>query len=204
MISLDNIDCAEHREIFRLNEAPRLSKINFVGIADDFYANPEAVREFALRSVYEDRGSRSYAGRNGLAPYPVNVETVLSNPAGRRFKPWSTTLRVNDIHDEPAQTQVHCDGQRGHLWAVVAYLNPDPPEHAGTEFYEFDGSPMLQEITDIRDWPRSRYQKLFTVPMRWNRAAIYNGKVLHTASLGFGDTLETARLVHSMMFMADQ
>lgn len=209
-INSRTIDDTLYRTIFQLNTPDKMviTSIGHVLVLDNFYAYPYAVREFAQATKYEDRGLHPYAGRNGLAPFPINFIEVLQLLTGYSVRPFSTTLRANDIYDPPAQTQIHVDGQHGHLYAITAYLNHEWPlnhEH-GTEFYRLGASLTTDfygrnEPEDIRDRDPREYTKMFTVPMKFNRAAVYNGKYFHTASPAFGSVMRDCRLIHSMMFL---
>lgn len=198
----EEIDDPPYRGALRMREHAVVSRVHHVLVVDDILEFPMLARWLALATEYEPRGSRPWAGRNGLAPYPENVRTALRRIMGAEVSPFSRTFRANDVFDPPPETQIHVDDWAGRLWAMTVYLSPIFPQDAGTEFYEerATGAQWFCRQTDLRAVPPSHYAKLFTIPMRFNRAAIYNGRYLHTASRGFGDNPASARLIYSLFF----
>ena len=51
---------------------------------------------------------------------------------------------------------------------------------------------------------KSAWEKTFEVPMRFNRLVLLRPWFWHTASPGFGNSVENGRLIHTLFFTIDQ
>lgn len=192
-------------------------------IVDDFYPEPAEVRRAALACEYpEVTGPRTFPGRNsrqklvldGLDPA---VSRLVGEPV-RGFSDQGSThgrFRIT-LAGEPSRYLVHVDPTAA-TWVGVVYLNPPDQCRGGTAFFRHKGlgsdrTPLTQaeletqRVTTVADLLRrdgndlTRWEHLMTVPMRFNRLALYRPWMWHSAGEPFGAALEDGRLVQLVAF----
>ena len=198
-------------------------------IIDDFYADPYRVREIALNANYENREEAYYPGDNTTGPFEFEgINEVVSNLVHEPVMGTPNTahcgFRLAMAGAESRATlRIHVDG--ANHWSGIVYLNL--PEHCrgGTEFYRHkelgtDHAPLYnsdvkqfgydscalftQDLTKKDSNDESKWEHLFTVPMRFNRCVIFRPWFWHTPSKSFGDCRENARLIQMFFFTTDK
>jgi hypothetical protein len=170
-------------------------------IIDDFYADPWDVRRYALTLDYPRPAEpANWPGRNSavgfLGPDSDRVLSYLvGEPVTRQQGSAHGRCRLG-LAGERGRTDIHMD--EGARWAGVLYLNT--PEQCrgrpGTHFFrhiptDSDGAPANNgDSNDPAKWER-----VMTVPMRFNRLVLYPGDLWHANGELFGDSPETGRLI---------
>lgn len=197
-------------EVFEINDnlsatvftiGPKKSKIVIV---DNFYKNPQLVRELAL-TIPPTHNPRILGGvPGGRIDAFYNLEHFsnvfdnlirnvflpkdkkdLNSNLGEIFK--SATFCVNVIQSTSLPNKVpHVDNREDFRFASTIYLNTPEECNGGTSFYTFNGSqegPGLNEglqnmyVTDsIGPW-----EMIFLAEMKFNRFVLYEQNILHTA-----------------------
>jgi hypothetical protein len=204
-------------------------KISYL-VLDDFYDDPHRVRTAALQAEYERRtDSVYYPGDNSVGGYEVEgLNEVVSNfvrePVMRTPHTAHCRFRMAMAGAESKATlRMHVDG--ANYWSGIVYLNL--PEHCqgGTEFYRHKGlnsdhAPLYdrdvtqygyescalytQDLTKKDSNDTSKWEHLFTVPMKFNRCILFRPWFWHTPSESFGDRPENARLIQMFFFTLDK
>ena len=180
-------------------------------ILDDYYENPDEVREYALRLKYTRSGR--FPGLNS-ANDNINDElrAVATNLAAKvvvngqsKDITFFRITRGSDSH----QADIHVDGSR---WAGVCYLNP-----AGESKHSEGGTAFFRhKVTGLTSWPseseveklqgaglldpelrtsaelhrffadegrdRSKWVQIMYVPPLYNRAIFYDAMQFHSIS----------------------
>lgn len=193
-------------------------------VIDDFYANPQEVRQAALAMDYPAPAAReNYPGRMSAQPalWPEcdrMFSAILGEPLRGNTRQLHGYFRIS-LAGDPRGADIHVDVDN--TWAGVLYLTA--PEHCrgGTEFFRHkkfgtDHAPIRREelaiygartsgevldktiVPDGRD--RSKWEHLMTVPMRFNRLILFRSWFWHTAGEAFGDCKENGRLVQLFFF----
>lgn len=193
-----------------------------ITVVDDFYANPDAVRQFALSQRFEPdqryfRGERT--AEKFLFPYmKEHFEKIL----GAKITHW-LDHKYNGIFQWcKAGTEVvfHSDHQ---TFAAVVYLTPDAPLNSGTSFYQSKETKLRKPPTPADAWAanttvqeleKATYGGKLTDPTAWdlvdtvgnvyNRLVIWDSKMIHAASSYFGDDIRNSRLFHLYFFDAER
>jgi len=192
-------------------------------VIDDFYPDPEAVREAALGYAYpEGSGPRTFPGRNSRQKHlPQAMDQAVSQVIGARVagdpNPETThgKFRIT-LASEKSRYLVHADPTLLD-WVGVIYLNLPEQVRGGTAFFRHKGlnsdrTPMSQE--DLAAYgPASvgellsqdgndpdKWLHLMTVPMRFNRLILYRPWSWHSAGAAFGTSLEDGRLIQLVAF----
>jgi hypothetical protein len=197
-------------EVFEINDnlsatvftiGPKKSKIVIV---DNFYKNPQLVRELAL-TIPPTHNPRILGGvPGGRIDAFYNLEhlsNVFDNLIRDVFLPpskkdsksnlneifKSATFCVNVIQSTNLPNKVpHVDNRENFRFASTIYLNTPEECQGGTSFYTFNGS---QEGPDIGIGLQNSYvtdsvgpwDMIFLAEMKFNRFVLYEQNILHTA-----------------------
>lgn len=193
-------------------------------VVDDFYNNPDEVRNTALSQEYpEPEGNYTYPGRNSNGSYynqevHEKFERLIShklNPADKNG--YFRISLENDTHRQ----DVHVDPSWE--WGAVIYLSKpdDCIDEGGTSFWrhntlrmemcpktdeeaQFYGFPTYKEAWwttvygDGQD--RSKWTRYFLCPMRYNRMVLFRTYLWHSHNFNFGTNLDNGRLVQLFFF----
>lgn len=187
-------------------------KNNIVFIIDNFYKNPDKIREYAIKSkkyskndnedllynvlgrrVCEDDQRLSYYMKNVFGQLCQHNEWNIEFDEKHHEYKWSgMRFMVNVANNQEIvlDNREHIEHSDGPLnkWACVVYLNTEDECEGGTEFYEWSGNP--------NDWPKLEY----TAQMKYNRSVLYNANHIHGACMKKNMFKTCDRLVQ-VMFM---
>ncbi len=170
----------------------------------------------------EVTGERRFPGRNSAQRVdPPALTKIVSQLVGEPLAPAPGDaahghFRVT-MAGEESRYDVHADPN--HFWWVgVIYLTLPEDCQGGTSFYRHlelesdrnaldnetlakrcgvaSNSDLLQR--DGRD--PSKWERIMSVPMRFNRLILYRPWVWHSAEPGFGESPERARLIQLVAF----
>lgn len=187
-------------------------------VVENFYSNPDAVRDYALSQVYFDGegavGSRTrkqflFNGVKERFEQVMGIKIADHTPEGHGWYDGGINGRFQSC---PAGTNMvfHCDAQQ---WAGVLYLSPDAPTQGGTSFYkhretgirhssEIDwengqGDVVFNQRTFIDPTP---YEKVDTVGNVYNRLVIFDGQLIHSGQDYFGWDIPSSRFFQIFFF----
>lgn len=193
-------------------------------VVDDFYANPDAVRESALRGHFQSASHYNYPGwQSDRALHTEALKEALGRIIGQslvvdtdRFT-WGGFRLISERTGR--LTKVHAD--TGVDWAGMVYLTPRAPMSAGTGFFrhresDLAGPPADAEarqwgFADAAQFERDVARRDMAKLDRWkleswvgplyNRLVLFRGCELYHAPLGgCGDAPDNARLTHNFFF----
>jgi len=189
-----------------------------VVVVDDFYADPDAVRAFALKQQFQ-KNRQIHKGQRSIERfYTPEHQKTFEQLLGVSIQGWEDQPHngVFQFCISGDEIVFHSDLQR---WAGVVYLTPDAPLGAGTTFYRSKVSGLRKEPTQADadragvslelltaqtyrgKLLRSDYwEPVDVVGNVYNRLVLWNAKLLHAASSYFGDSVLNARLFHMFFF----
>lgn len=187
---------------FALNA--KLDKRIFV--QDNFYENPDAVREFALQQYYFD--DEGYLGMRTRKQFIfTGVKERFEDLIGEKITRWEVESMNGRFQTCKAGVPLvyHCDEQR---WAAMIYLTPDAPPQAGTSFYRHKQTKIrhnseegiMQCFNQQTFLDPTPYELVDTVGNVYNRLVIFDGGLIHSAAGYFGWDIPTSRLFHMFFF----
>jgi len=191
-------------------------------VVDDFLEQPEEFRAGALRLTYPAQ-EQYFPGRNSVER--INLEglteevchltgerlTALDPPHSHR------KCRITLAGDE-GKGNVHIDPG---YWSGILYLSRPQDCRGGTDFFRHiptntdrapvtptelaamgfaDFDTMRRELVEKDSMDESKWELTHSIPMRFNRLVLLRPWLWHSASPGFGDTLENGRLIYVMFF----
>jgi FkbM family methyltransferase len=182
-------------------------------VVDNFYDDPYAVRDFALKQEYLQGGlGKGFIGKRSCEQFLFpglreSFQKITGIPITRWEEHGMNGRFQSTIAGEP--NVYHSDEQ---TWAGAIYLTPDAPYNAGTsliahkptrirhsshpEAYKMWSDPNTYDIhLDPSPWER-----IDVAANVFNRLVIWNAHCPHAAGEYFGDNLDTSRLIHLFFF----
>jgi hypothetical protein len=181
---------------------------------DNFYDDPDEVREYALGLEYQPEknhgavGFRSEAGRRILPGTRELFEKYL----GRKIKNWDVHRTNGCFQWCPETTRIvyHCDQT---TYAAIIFLTPDAPPEAGLSLCRHKKYKIMDSsIFEKADWysPNRDHKEPHTDKTPWervdrignvyNRLVLFNAKYIHAVSEYFGDQIHNSRLFQLFFF----
>lgn len=206
-----------HNLALQLNSQSENSTINFsinnnqkprIWIVDDFYADPHAVREFALQQEFEPN-LNYYKGSRTKEQFIIpGTKEAIEKIIGRPIINWTETHgmcgRFQYCTAEDALVY-HCDSQS---YAGMVYLTPDAPVSCGTSLFAHKRTGLRNE-NDFGDinvfgetgfYDRTKFELVDTAGNVFNRLVLFDAKCIHSANEYFGTDITNSRLFHLFFF----
>lgn len=174
-------------------------------VVDDFYANPDEVRQIALAAEYK-RDIRFYKGqRSGPFRFP-GLKEAFESIIGEKINNWEEQ-DINGcfqiVTAEDPQVYHH-DLQK---WAAMIYLTPNAPLDSGTRLHKSKINGTMHMSDDgIKDafsggfYDASKFDTIADAGNLYNRLVIMDAQNIHSAGNYFGQDNETGRLTHLFFF----
>jgi len=184
---------------------------NRLWIVDDFYQNPYAIRENALKQEYIEGGlGKGFIGRRTAHQFLFSgLKEQFENIIGRKIEKW-------EEHGMNGRFQVcwageplvyHCDQQR---WGGMLYLTPDAPFESGTTLYAHKKSRVrdyydsrwseVWETTEKTHLDKTPFEPVDVAGNVFNRLVIFDASSIHSASEYFGQNMLDGRLWQMFFF----
>ena len=105
-----------------------------VWVVDNFYADPYAVRDYALRQEFKPEIEYFKGSRSIEQFFVPGTKEAFERIMGIKIREWESHGMCGRFQFCTSQDPVvyHNDGQ---TWAAMLYLNPDAPYSTGTSLY---------------------------------------------------------------------
>jgi len=196
---------------FALNQ----SSAPVVYIIDNFYQDPDSIRQLALNTK-KNADLRYWKGKRS---YPLPQEQIshlkpfFENILHEKISNLRSHFHVCNVEDPLVY---HSDSQR---WAGAIFLTPDAPPEAGTSLWKSKNSGMrtsptieeankrgitLKELVDLTYknalLDETKWENIDRIGNVYNRCAIWRGNLNHSASKYFGHDDQSARLFQLFFF----
>ena len=176
-------------------------------VVDDFYKEPEKVREFALKQEYY-RDLNYFKGQRSINRYlNHDIKSKFEEIIGQKITVWEEHLMNGVFNACSAEEHVvyHCDNQN---FAGVIYLNIDPPYDSGTSLLANKKSRArhVNQIANFDEcfsggfYDKTKFDVVDNIGNVFNRLIIFDSKSIHAASAYFGQNLNDSRLTHLFFF----
>ena len=196
-----------------------------IQIIDDFFENPDEIRELALKMSYPEQNESNFPGRNSLQRLDVSeIDNVISGLVGTRLKPMTQLshgkFRITLANDK-GLGDIHLDNSH---WSGILYMSKDIKAQSGTDFFRHiptntdsmllndaqieklgwkdreEANKRVNEIVKAHSNDRTQWEHIMRVPMKYNRLLLMRPWLWHTAGPGFGSSLEDGRLVFLLFY----
>ena len=187
-------------------------------IVDDFYENPDEVREFVLNQDFDVRGN--YPGQRTKSFANDNLKEYLNNlirPFAGEITYWSDD-EYNGAYQYTTQYErswIHADSTT--TWAALVYLTPDAPISGGTGLFRhkrtgLESAPILPDgerddklldsiYVDSQDL--TKWEMTDRLANKYNRLVMYRGDLFHMSLDYFGTNKENGRLFQTFFFSTE-
>ena len=190
-------------------------------IIDDFYTDPKGLVTHALNTKLSHQGQGNYAGR-------MTTQSFLSEQHRTLFEQLTLEKPINSATDgngrirfslpsDAVKHDIHFDAI-GVSWSGIIYLSEQHPEVDGTIFWKHRntnleeiphdldklqkhglGTPQaIEALLNTDGVDKSKWEKVFTVPYRFNRLVLFRPWLFHSPGPAFGDKLENSRIVQTL------
>jgi hypothetical protein len=194
-------------------------------VIDDFYPDPDRVRERALALEYEE--PEAITGFRSRPLHPRGVRGRIERALGRRVTDWEHARDPEGANgvfflafadgDRAETPGVHWDEPTSFATMLV-YLTPDPPPDSGTSLWRHRETGLTDRptVADARRlgvpvaelegwierdaWTPGAWEEIDRIGNRYNRAVCYPAHRLHSATRHFGRTLADGRIYQSFHF----
>ena len=217
--------------IFKLSNRKIIKKIDYnVYIVDNFYENPYAIRDYALKNrnkfkLHSALYKTQYFNPFLYANKSKEIINFFEKISGEKIcdKVWNIDL-VKESNGfiqyitQKSNPVVHKDFH----WGVVIYLTPNADISTGTSLYTHrtTGIKHISECLDIKTnklenkcrlvkrdlWKEGQKSRINYWKIRhrignvFNRAIIFDGRNFHASNGGFGTNIENGRLFQTYFF----
>ena len=179
-------------------------------VVDNFYKDPDAIRDFALKQEYNKGGlGRGYIGSRTHQQFLFpGLKEEFERIMGRKINKWEEHGMNGRFQYgmEGDQLVYHCDDQ---TWAGMLYLSPDAPYQTGTGTFAGKNSDIRHKThTDIlkcfrpgsQNMDGTIFEPVDVIGNVYNRLVIFNAGYLHSALGYFGYNKENCRLWQMFFF----
>lgn len=178
-------------------------------IVEDFYDDPDSVREFALNQKYFD--DPGFIGKRTRQQFFFpNMKEKFEQIMGMRITNWESHGMNGRFQHNVAGESItwHTDFQR---FAGLIYLTPNAPYSAGTRMAAYKANrvrhcsdPRIMDcFNQITFLDGTLYEDVDVVGNVYNRLVIYDGGLIHAANEYFGYNIDNCRLWHMFFFDAE-
>ena len=181
-------------------------------IIDDFYENPDAIREFALKQYYTcDSKEHGGVGCRTRKQFLFDdVKERFEKTMNMKITKWAETYSICGVfqYGTAGIPQVyHVDQQQ---WAAMVYLTPNAPYSAGTRVCANKKSRIYHssQSNNVLDFfPNQEtfvdgtlFEDVDVFGNVYNRCVIFDGQSIHSAGDYFGHDKDTGRLWQMFFF----
>ena len=187
------------------------SQLNFkpnktVWIVDDFYKDPHAVREFALKQKFSEDYKYYKGNRTEEQFFVPGTKEAFERIMGINISKWGETHGMcgRFQYCTPQDSLVyHCDQQ---TWAAMIYLTPDAPYECGTNLYAGKNGARNSRHSDIDScfnggyYDSTKFDLVDSIGNVFNRLFIFDAQSIHAASQYFGQSMTDSRLFQIFFF----
>lgn len=176
-------------------------------IIDNFYSNPDNVRNFALTQSFHVKGN--FPGSRTISFLTQDVKDVIQdhiiNFAGK-VTDWQTdsgytgSFQITTAQD---RTWIHSDYST--TWAGVCYLTPNAPHTSGTGFFRHKETGNWKNVQgDYEGYDYTKWDLFDIVGNRYNRLVLYRADMFHASLDYFGTDLQNGRLFQTFFFNTER
>ena len=175
-------------------------------VMDDFYKDPDAVREFALNQDFSLHPAYHKGKRTDNTFLFPGIKEAFEEKLGVKIAKWSRYGTNGCFQYCVAGDQLvyHYDGQE---YAGVLFLTPDAPPQSGTRFYrskhtkKMTVDPSEEGVVFKNGYlDPTEFELVDVVGNVYNRVVLFNAKMIHSASDYFGTHLQNGRLFQLFFF----
>ncbi len=205
-LALDYVNAEKAKPVlpFYINNRQHQQRRMFV--VDNFYANPDEIRNYALTQVEYEEDNRWYKGLRSKTTYrPKGLKESFEHIMGQKIVDFESGYNgVFQIMKSSDPQVYHYDTQK---WAGMIYLTPNAPIISGTRLHrsKINGTRHRDEPdSDVafqgEFYDSTKFEITDSAANIYNRLLIMDAGSFHSAGPYFGNTMESGRLSHLFFF----
>jgi predicted Zn-dependent protease with MMP-like domain len=176
-------------------------------VTDDFYSNPDAVREFALSQPFDVTGN--YPGRRTKSFLTEDtkqaIQSIIYQAAGN-VTDWMDKDGLTgsfQIAFASDRTWIHADYYNS--WAAVCYLTPNAPLSGGTGLFRHKATgDFFKKNSDHEAYDYTKWEMVDRIGNVYNRLILYRGSIFHASLDYFGSDMSDGRLFQVFFFNTER
>lgn len=177
-----------------------------IWVADNFYADPYAVRDYALKQEYIEDNNWYKGSRTIEQHFVSGTKSAIESIMGVKIREWESHSMCGRFQYCTPQDSIvyHHDAQ---TYAAMIYLTPNAPPQTGTSFYahketkvRHEEDPNIVTAFDGGFYDSTKFELVDSIGNVFNRLVIFDAKLIHAATQYFGKTIEDSRLFHIFFF----
>ena len=175
-------------------------------IIDDFYRNPDEVREMALSLKFDVKGNYPGARTECISDggWRLYIKEYLESLINKKITNFPYEYNTSfQFTTKDSKTWVHHDALS---YAAVVYLTPNPEKDSGTAIFRHKKTGIMKhyegaedfnnQVTKEEDW-----EMVVEAKNVYNRIVIYDSMYYHRSVVpGFGSTKHDGRLFQTFFF----
>jgi hypothetical protein len=183
-------------------------KTNLI-IVDDFYNDPNHIRNFALAQDFSVKGN--YPGIRTKPFLFQDVKDTISRTVYQAAGNVTDWLNASDdvgytgafqMCTSIDRTWIHSD--YNNMWAGVCYLNPDAPLSGGTALYRHKPTGERESVGNSdhgeHGYDYTKWEVVDRIGNVYNRLILYRGNLFHASVDYFGNNFGDGRLFQVFFF----
>lgn len=175
-------------------------------IIDNFYENPNEIRNIALQSEFSVTGN--YPGQRTEPFLNDYLKEGIETAVQSKVKDWTADIANGAFQYTTCRDRTWIHADQNNNWAGVLYLTPDAPASSGTGFfkhletnlYRSPDDETLQKLCDGDAQDYTKWLRLDTIANVYNRLILFDAKRFHASLDYFGTSLENGRLFQTFFF----
>lgn len=186
-------------------------------VSDNFYEDPDAVREYALGQMFWSDGHGGVGWRTRKQFIFDGVKEKIESIMGMKVTNWAETYSICGVFQAGFGDKggipplvYHADSQK---WAAMVFLTPDAPVETGTKIvqnkvtkkYDVEGLENILEVFPNQDTfcDGTLFNDVDTFGNVYNRIVIFDGHCAHSSMGYFGSSIGNGRLWQMFFFDAE-
>lgn len=175
-------------------------------ITDDFYGDPDSVRNFALAQPFDVTGNYPGGRTKSFlnADLKEAMQTIVWNSGGEITNWYNVDGMTGSFQLTTAEDRSWIHTDHFNKWAAVCYLTPDAPVTSGTGLfmYKKNSARTVEEMNgeeyDAQDM--TKWIMYDRIANKYNRLVMYRGNLFHSSLDYFGSTPQDSRLFQVFFF----
>ena len=192
-------------EFTNVNEKLNRNSKKLIFVVDNFYENPDNIRNFALKQEFVADINYYKGRRTRRKSFVKDTKSQFEKIIGQPIVDWEThgmNGKFQICNSEDALVY-HTDHQ---YWAGMVYLSPNAPFETGTTLYAHKDTKIrysediTSEVFKGGFYDSTKFEVVDVIGNVYNRLGILHSQSIHAASCYFGQTNEDSRLFHMFFF----
>lgn len=178
-------------------------------VVDNFLADPDKVREFALSQEFTIKGN--YPGQRTKPFATLEHKEAFERILGAEITFWPTGVNGYNGAFQYTYGRHNSWIHRDHTdFSAIIYLTPDPPPDGGTLTYrhktlkiERDSeAKSKEEIDEMNEDSNNedKWDRMDVIANKYNRLIIFSGRRSHRSNKYFGSSRQNGRLFQTFFF----